>query len=182
MPERMCVCCRNKLDKKDLFRLCFVSNQYILDEYQKIQARGFYICKSPLCIKTLSKHKKYKIEPELLITLLKKIKNVKKNIIDIIRPMKNSNNLVFGIDECIKGVKNNKVFLLIIPRNIKEFYIKQFEQLIQNMRCTIIYIDNQKSLFEIFNRDVQVIGITNKKVVNGILNMMEVTNEGIQIS
>lgn len=182
MPERMCVCCRTKMDKKELFRVCLVNNKYILDEKQKEQTRGFYVCKNVECIERLSKHKKYKIEIELLLTLFKKVKNVKKNIIDIIRPMKNSNNLVFGIENNLKGVKENKVLLLIIPNNINEKYINNFEKLVSKTKCKIIYIEDQKNLFELFNRNVQVVGVTNKKVVNGILNTMEVTDESTRIS
>ena len=48
MPERMCVCCRSKKEKEDVFRICLVDGKYIFDEKNKIQSRGFYICKKSI--------------------------------------------------------------------------------------------------------------------------------------
>jgi len=51
--------------------------------------------------------------------MLEQVKNEKKNIIDILRPMKNSEYFVFGIDEVFDGIKRDKIKLVIIPSNIK---------------------------------------------------------------
>lgn len=177
MPERMCVCCRNKGEKKDFFRISLVDNKYIFDENMKVQNRGAYICKNPQCIDKLSKHKKYNIEIAELLKMLKKIQKTGKNIIDILQPMKNSEYFIFGIDENIDGIKKNKIKLLIMPVDINKKYIDEFIKLKEKFNVKIIEIERKTDLRDIFLKDVNVIGIFDKKVVNGILNKVEVTNE-----
>ena len=78
MPERTCVCCRKKEEKKNLIRISQINEKYIFDEKMKIQNRGFYICGNAICIEKLSKHKKYNIELTELMKIMKKIENRKK--------------------------------------------------------------------------------------------------------
>ena len=90
IPERMCICCRKKGEKLEFFRIAEQDGKYVLDKEMKIQARGFYVCKTVQCIEKLSKHKKYNIEMEQLVKMLEEMKKQKKNIIDILKPMKNA--------------------------------------------------------------------------------------------
>ncbi|MDO5088815.1 MAG: DUF448 domain-containing protein [Leptotrichiaceae bacterium] len=177
MPERMCICCRNKGKKEGFFRISLIDSKYVFDENMKIQSRGTYICKKSQCIEKLSKHKKYNIEITELLKMLKKIEKTGKNIIDILRPMKNSEYFIFGIDENIEGVKKNKVKLLIIPSDINKKYIEEFIKLKEKFNVKIIEVERKTDLRDIFQKDVNVIGIFDKKVVNGILNKVEVTDE-----
>ena len=131
-PERMCICCRRKGKKSEFFRISEQNGKYIFDREMKVQARGFYVCKTNECIEKLSKNRKYKIEIEQLVKMLEQIKSEKKSIIDILKPMKNSEYFVFGIDETIEGVQKEKVKLLIIPKDIKTKYIEEFEKLKEN--------------------------------------------------
>jgi len=126
-PERMCICCRRKGQKNEFFRITEQDGKYIFDKEMKVQARGFYVCKTNECIERLSKHKKYNIEIEQLVKMLEQVKNEKKSIIDILRPMKNSEYFVFGIDEVFDGIKRDKIKLVIIPSDIKAKYIEEFE-------------------------------------------------------
>ena len=64
--------------------------------------------------------------------------------------------------------------------DINEKYISEFVKLKEKHKITIIYIDKKEELLNIFSRNVNVIGIFGKKVVDGILNKMEVTNEDIR--
>ena len=175
MPERTCVSCRKKGEKEDFFRISEKEGNYVFDKEMKIQSRGFYICKSPSCIEKLSKNRKYNIEIQELLKLLKETEKKRKNIIDIIRPMKNSGFFVFGIDENIEGIKKNKVRLLILPKDINEKYIEQFKRLEENFEVTIINIEKKEEFLNVFSRNVNVVGITDKRVVNGILSKVEVT-------
>lgn len=181
IPERTCICCRSKKEKNKFFRISSVNNKYVFDEDNKIQSRGAYICKSFECVQKLSKHRKYNVQIEELLKMLKKIEKSKKNIIDILRPMKNSDYFVFGIDENIDGVKNNKVKLIVIPKDINKRYIEEFRKLKEKFNVKVIEIEKKSQLEEIFSRDMNVIGIVDKKVVNGILNKVEVTNESTRI-
>ena len=175
MPERTCVSCRKKGEKEDFFRISEKEGNYVFDKEMKIQSRGFYVCKSPSCIEKLSKNRKYNIEMQELLQLLKETEKNRKNIIDIIRPMKNSGFFVFGIDENIEGIKKNKVRLLILPKDINEKYIEQFKRLEENFEVTIINIEKKEEFLNVFSRNVNVVGITDKRVVNGILSKVEVT-------
>ena len=118
MPERTCVCCRKKNEKGEFFRLSKVEDSYVLDKEMKIQNRGFYVCKNQDCIEKLSKHKKYNIDMEYLMEMLRILKKKRKNIIDIIRPMKNSEFFIFGVEENIEAIKKGKVKLVILPEDI----------------------------------------------------------------
>ena len=180
MPERTCVCCRKKNEKDRFFRLSKVGDSYVLDKKMKIQNRGFYVCKNQDCIERLSKHKKYVINMEYLLEMLRDLKMKRKNVIDIIRPMKNSEFLIFGIEENIEAIKKGKVKLVILPEDINRKYISEFMKLKEKFEITIIAISKKKELADIFSRNVNVIGIFDKKVLNGILNKMEVTNEDIR--
>ena len=175
MPERTCVSCRKKGEKEDFFRISEKEGNYVFDKEMKIQSRGFYVCKNPSCIEKLSKNRKYNIEMQELLKLLKETEKKRKNIIDIIRPMKNSGFFVFGIDENIEGIKKNKVRLLILPNDINEKYVEQFKRLEEKFEVIIVNIEKKEEFLNVFSRNVNVVGITDKRVVNGILSKVEVT-------
>ena len=175
MPERTCVSCRKKGEKEDFFRISEKEGNYVFDKEMKIQSRGFYVCKNPSCIEKLSKNRKYNIEMQELLKLLKETEKKRKNIIDIIRPMKNSGFFVFGIDENIEGIKKNKVRLLILPKDISEKYIEQFKRLEEKFEVTVMSIEKKEAFLNVFSRNVNVVGIIDKRVVNGILSKVEVT-------
>ncbi len=148
---------------------------YVFDRKMKIQNRGIYVCRNISCIEKLSRNRKYKIEIEQLTEMLKEIEKSRKNIIDIIRPMKNSEFFIFGIDENIEAIKKNRVKLLIMPKNINKKYIEKFISLKNEYKITIIEIEKKEEFLKLFSRDVNIVGIVDKKVVNGILTKLEVT-------
>lgn len=167
MPTRMCVCCRRKGEKSSFFRMAQRDKKYVFDKEMKIQARGFYVCKMKECIERLSKNKKYDIEIQCLIKMLENIK--KNDIIDILKPMKNSDFFVFGIEENIYYIKKEKVKLVVIPRDINKKYIEEFLHLQKKSFINIIFIEKKEKFIKLFMRDVNVIGIFDKKVIKGIL-------------
>ena len=175
-PERTCVCCRKKGEKNDFFRIAEQDGKYIYDRKMKVQSRGFYVCKTNKCIEKLSKNKKYSVEMEQLVGMLEEIKKQRKNIIDILKPMKNSEYFVFGIDETLNGIKREKVKLVIIPKDIKEKYIEEFKKISEKFNFKIIFIEKKIELIELFSRYVNIVGIFDKKVIKGILSKVEVMN------
>ncbi len=175
MPERTCICCRKKGEKDEFFRIAEQDGRYTYDEDMKIQSRGFYICKDIECVKRLSKNRKYNVELEELTKLLKKLEKRGKSLIDIIRPMKNSDFFIFGIDENISEIKKKKVKLLVLPKDINQKYIDQFMRLKEEYDIKILNIEKKEEFLNIFSRNVNVVGIINKKVAKGILTKMEVT-------
>ena len=170
MPTRMCVCCRRKGEKDSFFRVAQKDKKYVFDKEMKIQARGFYVCKTKECIEKLSKNKKYDIEIQYLVKMLENIE--KNNIIDILKPMKNSKFFAFGIDENINYIKKEKVKLVVIPRDINKKYIEEFLHLQKKYSINIIFIEKKEEFIKLFMRDVNVVGIFDKKVIKGILKKL----------
>jgi len=79
------------------------------------------------------------------------------------------------LEQLIEGIKKNKVRLLILPKDINEKYIEQFKRLEESFEVTIINIEKKEEFLNVFSRNVNVVGITDKRVVNGILRKVEVT-------
>ena len=164
MPERTCVCCRKKREKKDFFRISEFEGKYVFDKKMNVQSRGFYVCKDIKCV-----------DIQYLLQMLEELKKNKKNIIDVLKPMKNSDFFVFGIDENIEAIKSKKVKLIVLPKDIKQKYIDEFIKLGKEFNVDILFVEKKKAFLEIFSRDLNVVGIFNKKVINGILSKVEVT-------
>ena len=58
IPQRMCVGCREKRDKKDLLRVVRTpEGQLVLDATGKKSGRGAYVCKDIACLKKAQKTK-----------------------------------------------------------------------------------------------------------------------------
>ena len=57
-PMRMCVCCRQMKDKRELIRVVKNSNgESSLDKTGKLSGRGAYVCPTKECITKLKKGK-----------------------------------------------------------------------------------------------------------------------------
>ncbi|MCY4070725.1 MAG: YlxR family protein [Chloroflexi bacterium] len=48
-PQRSCVVCRDKMDKRSLTRLVFVEGNLRIDESGKMNGRGAYLCGNAKC-------------------------------------------------------------------------------------------------------------------------------------
>lgn len=169
MPERMCLCCRKKGSKEDFFRISTVKEKCVLDIEHRIQARGIYVCKDKQCVEKLSKHKKIKVDIEILLKMLSILDKSEKSIEKILIGMRNSEYFIYGVDDNIEGVKRDKVKLIILPKDVKEKYKEEFLNLREKYKFKIIYIEKQEQLTDIFSRNVNVIGVFDKSVVRGIL-------------
>lgn len=55
--QRMCVGCHNHKQKETLLRFIIINESLIEDKTKKFNARGFYICNDPNCIKKSIKNK-----------------------------------------------------------------------------------------------------------------------------
>ncbi|AVL42401.1 DUF448 domain-containing protein [Streptobacillus moniliformis] len=176
---RTCVITRANDKKEDLLR--FVENskgEYIYDDAQNIQNRGKYI-KDDLEIfqKFFNKFKvEMKSAEKVLKHFEKKVnkENKDEHILRILEGLKNSEYLVYGIDENLDAMKNSIVKLLIIPSDINGKYVNKLKKIAKLNNVNIIFIEKQYSLKKIFLSEVKVVGVKTKKVVRGILNKMEV--------
>ena len=169
MPERMCLCCRKKGSKEDFFRISTIKEKCVLDIEHRIQARGIYVCKDKQCVEKLSKHKKIKVDIEILLKMLSILDKSEESIEKILIGMRNSEYFIYGVDDNIEGVKRDKVKLIILPKDVKEKYKEEFLNLREKYKFKIIYIEKQEQLTDIFSRNVNVIGVFDKSVVRGIL-------------
>lgn len=48
-PQRSCVVCRKKMDKRALTRIVFAKDKLMVDESGKMHGRGAYLCAAPNC-------------------------------------------------------------------------------------------------------------------------------------
>ena len=61
VPIRTCVSCRSKKPKKGLVRFVLdKDNRVIIDEFQKKEGRGIYLCNNISCIERFFKNKAMK--------------------------------------------------------------------------------------------------------------------------
>ena len=177
MPERMCMICKKRSEKQNLFRFSSVDGRYLYDKKQKIQSRGFYLCDNPACLNALSKHKKVKVEADELIKILNKLKKKNKGILDILKSMRGSENLVYGMEENMEAMKKGRVKLIVVPADIKKNHMIELETLCERYKVKKIVTGKREDLEKIFERNLNIVGIMNKRAVEGIMKKLEVTNE-----
>ena len=64
IPQRMCVGCREKRDKKDLLRVVRTpEGQLVLDATGKKSGRGAYVCRDAQCLKKARKSRAVRLLP-----------------------------------------------------------------------------------------------------------------------
>ncbi|WP_197416958.1 DUF448 domain-containing protein [Streptobacillus felis] len=176
---RTCVITRANDKKENLLR--FVENskgEYIFDENQSIQNRGKYIKND---LEVFQKFfNKFKVEMKSAEKVLKhfekkvNIENKDEHILRILENLKNSEYLVYGIDENLEGMRDLIVKLIIVPSDINGKYVNKLKKVAKQNNVHVIFIEKQYSFKKIFLSEVKVVGVKTKKVVRGILNKMEV--------
>ena len=55
--ERTCIACRKTFLQSEMLRIARMNNMYIIDEQQKLEGRGAYICKNKQCLNVAIKKK-----------------------------------------------------------------------------------------------------------------------------
>jgi len=81
IPQRTCMGCNTKKDKKDLIRIVKNNKDEItIDKTGKIEGRGAYICNSVQCLEKVIKSKR--LERSLDIKISEEIYSNLKKIID----------------------------------------------------------------------------------------------------
>lgn len=168
LPERSCLICRAKKNKINLFRLAKISNEkYIYDEVYKMQTRGAYVCKSLECLGKLSKHKKIKVDSEALLKMLNSIKKSEKNYLNILKSMKNSGELIFGINLFFENI--NHIHYIVMAEDIAEKNRVKIVEKANEFKIPYLFAGNKKSLGEIFDKaEINLIAIKNKRMAEGL--------------
>lgn len=169
-PERTCIICREKKEKSELLRIVEKEDgTFIFDETQKFQGRGTYVCKSKECIQRLAKHKKIKISMEELCKLANSLKKENKDYFNILKTMRNSQALTFGINMVFDEIKT--IHFIIMAEDISEKNDKKILAKAKEFNIPYIYYGTKQLLGEIFGKEeVTVVAVTNKKIARGLLN------------
>ena len=56
IPTRMCIACRNRSSKESFIKVVRKNDEFQIDNDEKLEGRGYYICKNQQCIeKVISK-------------------------------------------------------------------------------------------------------------------------------
>ncbi|BDU49957.1 DUF448 domain-containing protein [Haliovirga abyssi] len=172
-PIRTCVACKETAEKATLFKLVEREGKYVLDEKHKMDGRSIYICKSPLCVKKISKNKKYNIDTELLLLLMNKIKIARKEPIKALKSIINSGKVTFGIKLVQEQVARNKASLLVLAEDISKKNEEKIKFGIKDKKIPIVKFSTKEELGELFGKDeVTVIAILNKKIAGGFFKAL----------
>ncbi|MCI6152779.1 MAG: DUF448 domain-containing protein [Fusobacterium perfoetens] len=167
-PERTCIICKSKKEKSQLFRIVEKDGIYVLDEKQIVQSRGQYICKEHNCLNRLSKHKKIKVSIEDLLKMINLLKKESKDYLKILKAMKNSQELVFGINMILEEIE--KINFVVIATDISERNNRKLIDKLKEKNISYVHYGNKSQLGEIFGKDeINVIAIKNKKVARGLI-------------
>lgn len=166
-PERMCLICREKKEKSELFRLVESKDSFIFDEKQIHQSRGSYVCKSKQCLQKLSKHKKVKISIEELCKMANLLKNDSKDYLNILKAMRNSQALTFGINMVMEDIE--KIHFLVIAEDISDKNDNKLISKAKEYNIPYVHFGTKEQLGEIFSKEeITVIAVTNKKIARGL--------------
>lgn len=168
IPERSCIICRAKKEKSKLFRLAKTKEaHYEFDKEQKKQARAVYICKSLNCLGKLAKHNKVKPNSQDLISMLNIINKANKNYLNILNSMKNSGELVFGINLLFENIEH--VHFIAIAQDISKKNEEKILRRINELKIPYVVVGTMEELGKIFDKaEINVIGIKDKKMAKGL--------------
>lgn len=170
IPERTCVLCRVKKDKSKLFRLAKVKEGfYEFDKEQKKQTRAVYVCKSLTCLGKLAKHNKVKLDSQDLMAMLSIINKANKNYLNILNSMKNSGELVFGINLLFENIEH--IHFIVLAQDISKKNEEKILRRINELKIPYVTAGTMEELGKIFNKEeITVIGIKDKKMARGLID------------
>ena len=169
IPERTCIICRTKKEKSKLFRLARLKETfYEFDKEQKKQTRAVYVCKSLNCLGKLAKHNKIKVDSQDLMSMLNIINKTSKNYINILNSMKNSGELVFGINLLFENIEH--IHFIVMAQDISKKNEEKVFKKVNELKIPYVVVGTMQELGKIFNKEeITVIGIRDKKMARGLV-------------
>lgn len=169
IPERTCIICRAKNEKSKLFRLARLKETfYEFDKEQKKQTRAVYVCKSLNCLGKLAKHNKIKVDSQDLMSMLNIINKTSKNYINILNSMKNSRELVFGINLLFENIEH--IHFIVMAQDISKKNEEKVFKKVNELKIPYVVVGTMQELGKIFNKEeITVIGIKDKKMARGLV-------------
>ncbi|MCY7009060.1 DUF448 domain-containing protein [Fusobacterium simiae] len=170
IPERSCIICRSKKEKSKLFRLAKIKEtSYEFDKEQKKQTRAIYVCKSLNCLGKLAKHNKVKLDSQDLISMLNIVNKANKNYLNILNSMKNSGELVFGINLLFENIEH--VHFIVMAQDVSKKNEEKIFRKVNELKIPYVVVGTMEELGKIFNKEeINVIGIKDKKMAKGLIN------------
>lgn len=169
IPERTCIICKAKKEKSKLFRLARLKETfYEFDKDQKKQTRAVYVCKSLNCLGKLAKHNKIKVDSQDLMSMLNIINKTSKNYINILNSMKNSGELVFGINLLFENIEH--IHFIVMAQDISKKNEEKVFKKVNELKIPYVVVGTMQELGKIFNKEeITVIGIKDKKMARGLV-------------
>jgi len=164
MPERSCLVCASKFDKKELIRLTLFDNELIFDVSQKMPTRGYYVCYDLNCISKIKSRRK-KIKTNFTFNESDNLERLKKHFSNYILKMLNifffNKNVVVGVKDSLLSSK--ELGYIITASDISESSLKKIKANIDEYKI-INYIDiNKINLGKVTHR-AYVVALGLKKV------------------
>lgn len=178
---RTCITCREAKDKEQLYRFVVVENKVILDFYNKINSRGFYVCKSRECIEDLNIRRiKNSLKKDIDVYIDKKeifqiLKiNLEKKLKSYLHLSKKSGNLVGTVNRYIEQRKSGKKFKIVfLGKDISENSLKKLKPYLDKCIVNTTFF-TKRTLGEIFNKDkVNIAAIEDCRFAGEIINILD---------
>ena len=170
IPIRQCIVCREKKIKPLLFR--FVkkdANTIILDEDQKINQRGAYLCNSPDCVKKAKEYHiienslKGIIDLKLFLTLARTVATTPADQIQsIIGLSVKSKQIIIGLDAIERAMNQAMIHMILTDARLGEHSFRLANRIAEKLNVPIYSLPPDLDLAQITGKtNCRVVGLTN---------------------
>ena len=104
-----------------------------------------------------------------LMKMLSLLKKGEKDYLNILKAMKNSQVLSFGMNMVLDEIEHTH--FLVLAQDISEKNEKKLLLKAKELNINFVYFGNKNQLGDIFGKDeVSVVGVKNKKIARGLIN------------
>ena len=101
--------------------------------------------------------------------MLNLLKKGEKDYLNILKAMKNSQVLSFGMNMVLDEIEHTH--FLVLAQDISEKNEKKLLLKAKELNINFVYFGNKNQLGDIFGKDeVSVVGVKNKKIARGLIN------------
>ena len=101
--------------------------------------------------------------------MLSLLKKGEKDYLNILKAMKNSQVLSFGMNMVLDEIEHTH--FLVLAQDISEKNEKKLLLKAKELNINFVYFGNKNQLGDIFGKDeVSVVGVKNKKIARGLIN------------
>lgn len=104
-----------------------------------------------------------------LMKMLNLLKKGEKDYLNILKAMKNSQVLSFGMNMVLDEIEHTH--FLVLAQDISEKNEKKLLLKAKELSINFVYFGNKNQLGDIFGKEeVSVVGVKNKKIARGLIN------------